>query len=152
MTHYAKRKPWELDKVGGYYHRHVAAMTEEDLHSKADIAAELGWRDMEIDRLHAALEKVLAESCSPTDFVIRFGSNKARQHFKLWLCESGEQSYWDWMACRERREPGDITAVEFKYHRFHDYSTRANEREFNASFPIEVVLGRLDREDEGVTP
>lgn len=53
MTHYAERKPWELDRAGGYYHRHVAAMTEEGLHSKADIAAELGWRDMEIDRLQS---------------------------------------------------------------------------------------------------
>ncbi len=35
MKHYAKRRPWELDEAGGYYCRHVAAMTEEGLHSKA---------------------------------------------------------------------------------------------------------------------
>jgi predicted ATP-grasp superfamily ATP-dependent carboligase len=57
VKHYAKRRPWELDEAGGYYCRHVAAMTEEGLHSKADIAAELGWRDMQIDRLHRVLEE-----------------------------------------------------------------------------------------------
>lgn len=58
MKHYAKRDPIALDQAGGYYRRHVSAMTTEGLHSKADIAAEFGWRDVEIDRLHAALEKV----------------------------------------------------------------------------------------------
>lgn len=59
MNQYAKRKPIDLDKAGGYYCRHVSAMTTEGLHSKSDIAAELGWRDMQIDRLQRALEKVM---------------------------------------------------------------------------------------------
>lgn len=50
---YARRDLAGLDKAGGYYHRHVAAMTEEGLHSKSDIAAELAWRDHVIDRLRA---------------------------------------------------------------------------------------------------
>jgi hypothetical protein len=33
------------------YLRHIKAMTDEGLQSKADIAAELGHRDIEIDRL-----------------------------------------------------------------------------------------------------
>ena len=64
MKHYATRRPWELDAAGGYYARHTAAMTEEGLHSKADIAAELAWRDMQIDRLQAALEKAITEATS----------------------------------------------------------------------------------------
>ncbi len=44
---------WELDQAGGYYSRHVMAMTSEGLHSKGDIAAELGYRDMCIDQLEA---------------------------------------------------------------------------------------------------
>lgn len=45
---YGNRNPI---KQGMYYLRHIAAMTKESLHSKADIAAELAHRDMEIDRL-----------------------------------------------------------------------------------------------------
>ena len=43
---YAERDIEELDDRGGYYFRHVSAMTGEQLHSKSDIAAELGRRDM----------------------------------------------------------------------------------------------------------
>lgn len=50
---YRERDAWELDKAGGYYSRHVMAMTSEGLHSKGDIAAELGFRDMKIDQLEA---------------------------------------------------------------------------------------------------
>lgn len=45
---YAERDAMALDEAGGYYMRHVVAMTGEQLHSKGDIAAELGWRDMKI--------------------------------------------------------------------------------------------------------
>lgn len=51
MTEYKERDPMALDAAGGYYFRHVSAMTGEKLHSKADIAAELGHRDMVIDVL-----------------------------------------------------------------------------------------------------
>ncbi len=51
QKHYAERDIEELDDRGGYYFRHVSAMTGEQLHSKSDIAAELGHRDMMIDRL-----------------------------------------------------------------------------------------------------
>ena len=43
---YAKRCPMELDKAGNYYCKHIMAMTAEGLHSKSDIAMELGHRDM----------------------------------------------------------------------------------------------------------
>jgi hypothetical protein len=45
---YGERNPMNQ---GIYYLRHIQAMTDEGLHSKADIAAELGHRDIEIDRL-----------------------------------------------------------------------------------------------------
>jgi len=44
------RDPMQLDEDGNYYIRHVEAMTGEGLYDKSDIAAELGWRDREIDR------------------------------------------------------------------------------------------------------
>ena len=39
------------------YCRHVSAMTGEDLHSKADIAEELAWRDIQIERLRHQLAR-----------------------------------------------------------------------------------------------
>ena len=46
----------ELDEDGNYFMRHMMAMTSEDLHMKADIAAQLGARDREIDQLRQSLE------------------------------------------------------------------------------------------------
>jgi hypothetical protein len=45
-----------------------------------------------------------------------FGNEKTLNHFKSWLCEQGEQEYWDWMEYREQEEKGNITALEFDYH------------------------------------
>ncbi|WP_312288836.1 hypothetical protein [Stutzerimonas nitrititolerans] len=66
VKRYAERDAYELDKAGNYYFRHVSAMTGEGLHRKSDIAAELGWRGMQIDallaerdRLREALERVM---------------------------------------------------------------------------------------------
>lgn len=66
MKLYAERDIQELDRrgkfsVGNYYSRHVSAMTSEGLHSKSDIAAELAYRDAEIDRLLASLDKLCTE-------------------------------------------------------------------------------------------
>jgi len=56
MRHYDERDIMQLDEAGDFYTNHVMAMTSEKLHSKSDIAAELGWRDMEIDRLKCMLD------------------------------------------------------------------------------------------------
>lgn len=58
---YAERDHAALDAAGNYYCRHVDRMTREDLHAKSDIAAELGWRDMEVDRLRARVAVLAAE-------------------------------------------------------------------------------------------
>jgi|GEM_PF-4614638 len=58
---YAERDAMALDEAGGYYMRHVMAMTGEQLHGKGDIAAEFGWRDMQIAALQQKLDAVLAE-------------------------------------------------------------------------------------------
>lgn len=47
---YAERDICELDDLGGFYTKHVSAMTAEQLHSKSDIAAELAYRDRIIQR------------------------------------------------------------------------------------------------------
>jgi hypothetical protein len=48
--------------------------------------------------------------------VFTFGSQAAAEHFKSWLCGSGEQHYWNWMEHREGEEDGAITALSFNYH------------------------------------
>lgn len=53
--HYAQRP---LEDLGEYYCRHVQAMTRESLHSKSDIAAELAWRDRELDQLRDAYKRL----------------------------------------------------------------------------------------------
>lgn len=45
---YTKRNHRQLEP---YFSRHMDAMTGEGLHEKGEIAAELAWRDSEIDRL-----------------------------------------------------------------------------------------------------
>lgn len=80
---YALRNPIDLDRAGGYYVRHVCAMTREGLHLKSKIAAELAWRDMEIDRLKAelvsapvVLPEPVAAKADPID-ALRWGANVA---------------------------------------------------------------------------
>lgn len=47
----------QLDE-GGYYTRHIHAMTHEGLHSKSDIAAELAYRDLQIDLLKIEVQNL----------------------------------------------------------------------------------------------
>jgi hypothetical protein len=48
----------QLDEDGNYYHRHVYAMTREELHSKSNIAAELAWRDRQLDIIAAERDRL----------------------------------------------------------------------------------------------
>jgi len=59
---YGDRDLMAMDIAGNHYCRHVDHMTREKLHSKSDIAAELGWRDMQIAALQQKLDAVLAEN------------------------------------------------------------------------------------------
>jgi len=42
-----------------HYCRHVEAMTAEGLHEKSEIAAQLAWRDQEIERLRALVRRAV---------------------------------------------------------------------------------------------
>ena len=55
-----ERDIMQLDILGGYYGRHVSAMTSEGLHRKSAIAAELGYRDSVIDALRAENAELVA--------------------------------------------------------------------------------------------
>lgn len=58
VTQYKQRDVRALDANGGHYSRHVAAMTEEGLVAKSDIAAELAWRDARIAELEALVTEM----------------------------------------------------------------------------------------------
>ena len=45
-------------EMGDFYTKHVMAMTVEALHSKAEIAQELAWRDMQIEKLRDEIESL----------------------------------------------------------------------------------------------
>lgn len=60
VKQYAQRDIMALDETGNHYIRHVDHMTREKLHSKSDIAAELGWRDMQIAELKAQRDALAA--------------------------------------------------------------------------------------------
>lgn len=59
MGLYKERDAMELDAAGGFYSQHVMAMTSEQLHSKSDIAAELGYRDMVVNDLLTTLQSLV---------------------------------------------------------------------------------------------
>lgn len=61
---YAERDLMAMDIAGNHYCRHVDHMTREKLHSKSDIAAELGWRDMQIAELKAQRDALAAENAA----------------------------------------------------------------------------------------
>lgn len=94
------------------------------------------------------MKKVSAEP-KETTLQIKFANEAAAKHFALWLCESGEQQYWDWMEYREGEEEGDITATSFHYHGEEDETKAQNDPdrygEFMEDNIIRTSCGRLDR-------
>ncbi|MCA1178918.1 MULTISPECIES: hypothetical protein [unclassified Pantoea] len=80
---YAERDAMALDEAGGYYMRHVMAMTGEKLHGKGDIAAELGWRDMQIADLQQKLE-----ASEALMLAMRDDSRESRSKLELVVAEN----------------------------------------------------------------
>jgi hypothetical protein len=70
------------------------------------------------------------------NITIKFENEAAARHFARWLCEQGEQDYWQWMEECEQEEKGNIAAVEFIYHK---------NDEFVPDAKIGTVLGRISR-------
>lgn len=66
---YAERDLIAMDVAGNHYCRHVSAMTREHLHSKSDIAAELGWRDWQIAELKEQRDALAAENAALKTFI-----------------------------------------------------------------------------------
>lgn len=58
MSEYAHRPRKE---IMAHYAKHVQAMTAEGLHEKSDIAAELAWRDAQIEGLRNAAVDLITQ-------------------------------------------------------------------------------------------
>jgi hypothetical protein len=82
---------------------------------------------------------------------IKFANKKAAMYFVSWLCESGEQQYWDWQEYREEEEEGDITATEFHYHGEEDQTKAQTDPKRYGKFMcdniIRTTVGRLNRHE-----
>jgi hypothetical protein len=80
---------------------------------------------------------------------INFANEEVAHHFAIWLCESGEQQYWQWMKVREEEEEGDITALEFHYHGEEDQTKAQTDPKRYGKFMcdniIRTTVGRLDK-------
>lgn len=89
---------------------------------------------------------------SKTTLKIEFANKKALKHFATWLCEAGEQDYWEWMEIQEEEEDGPITAVQFQYHGPEDDTKDMDDparwkkcKGFVHDNTIRTVVGRLDK-------
>lgn len=82
---------------------------------------------------------------------IEFDNPEALKHFALWLCESGEQGYWEWMEYREEEQPGPITATKFHYHGVEDPTKAQTDPTRYGTFlgddTIRTTCGRKSGED-----
>lgn len=81
---------------------------------------------------------------------IEFDNPEAREHFAQWLCNSGEQDYWESMRYREAETPGPITAVEFEYHGPTGARTKRGRavKTFLGDNTIRTTCGRLSEDDD----
>ena len=79
-----------------------------------------------------------------------FDNEAAAKHFCLWLCEQGEQDYWQWMEYREAEEKGDITATQFHYHGKEDITKDIDDPTRYGQFLIDdtvrTTCSRLDKD------
>lgn len=86
--------------------------------------------------------------------VFEFDNEKALELFASWLCEAGEQDYWQWMEYREEEEEGPITVTQFIYHA-EDKSKAKNDPARYGRFLAERIIrtecGRLDHDKANLT-
>lgn len=114
MSEYEKRDIMALDKAGNFYCRHVNAMTGEKLHSKSDIAAELGFRDMGI----ASLEAELARRKKQNERLIK-GSVKLRE-----AAHTVINAHANWLLSVEAWEANTSTSKIVRLEREHKEALR----------------------------
>ena len=89
---YGQRDPIALEKAGGYFTRHMQAMTAEDLFDKSAIAEELAWRDMEIDRLPEQLAGAVTTVRLIADMSAWHRGEEGRTHLAFQVADNADLS------------------------------------------------------------
>jgi len=81
---------------------------------------------------------------------IEFDNQEALDNFASWLCNSGEQHYWNYMEVSESENDGDITVTSFHYHGPEDETKEKNDPSRYGKFMcdniIRTTIGRLDKQ------
>lgn len=79
--------------LGGHYYRHVSAMTGEELHAKTAIAAELAWRDAQIETVtrerDVAREALDVSEKSVGEYMAERNQARDLAHTMAGICASG---------------------------------------------------------------
>lgn len=81
---------------------------------------------------------------------IEFDNQETLENFASWLCNQGEQDYWEYMRIKETYENGNITAVEIDYHnqdKTKDKSDSSRYKKFMADNTIRTTSGRLSENE-----
>ena len=80
---------------------------------------------------------------------IEFDNETVFENFCSWLCNHGEDDYWDWMSECELNEEGDITVIDFRYHGIEDETKATNDPTRYGTFmcddTIRTTCGRLKK-------
>lgn len=84
---------------------------------------------------------------------IEFDNQEALNNFAIWLCEYGEQQYWNCMELVEEDSEEITTVLKFEYHEILDRSLPTNDPkrygEWLKNNTIKTVCGRLtDNKEE----
>jgi hypothetical protein len=58
------------EDLGRHYMMHIDRMTVEELYSKSDIAAQLAWRDKQIEELRAEIDELLSYNRKIVDWTL----------------------------------------------------------------------------------
>ncbi len=83
---------------------------------------------------------------------IEFGNHKSLEEFATWLCESGEQDYWNWMESQEEKDSGNITVVHFDYWNEDVTKTQDDPRRYKGFITeniIRTTCGRITKLTDG---
>ena len=73
-------EPWDLEPQ---FAQHMAAMTDEDLHNKGDIATELAYRDKRIAALQDEVERLKSIAVELSDGVDDFWNSPRPDNYRV---------------------------------------------------------------------
>jgi hypothetical protein len=90
---------------------------------------------------------MMTKGSNKTTIKIEFANEKAAEMFALWLCNGGEQHYWEQQRGVNDYYEEDVTAVEFHYHGEEDKEKARDDPSrygsFMSDWTIRTTLGRL---------